>query len=36
MINEERFIRAILVNDQVSRVISLSQVSKTSEHRVDR
>ncbi len=36
MINEDRYTRAILANDRVSRMISLSYVNKTNAHKVNK
>ncbi len=36
MINEDRFTRAILVNDRMSRVISINQTSKTNVYKVNK
>jgi DNA-directed RNA polymerase len=36
MINEDKYTRAILVNDRMSRVISLSYVNKTNAHKVNK
>jgi hypothetical protein len=36
LINKDKYIRIIFVNDQMSRMISLSYVNKTNEHRINK
>jgi hypothetical protein len=36
LINKDKYIRIIFVNDRMSRMISLSYVNKTNEHRINK